>query len=235
MNEYEREKFDEIVNETRQAGLDELNKNHTSQNLNGGKGETGRQISYDSGSQNQSRPALRFQELTPTKEQIEYTKRMINPEALYTRSTRDTNEQEKFYGFLGETIVCDLFNQTRPQGVYDGGSDFTFNGADFDVKVRMCNAPPKEDYFVKVYKNQLLKGINDLYYLFLLYYPAKNVFYVAGVMSKKGFLNTAKLYKEGDMVGDMYRINNHTEEQFVTEIYNLAVARLPIKKNIGGL
>lgn len=179
----------------------------------------------------------RFQELKPTIEQKAYVRSILREEYAQNKNTRDTEERERFYGYLGETIVSDIFEVQRPQtrGA-DEGYDVIYNGVKIDVKVRACYYKPKEEYYAKLYLRQAQDNNCD-YVLFLSYNPKADVFYVLGIMSVKGFLNFAELKKKGQDVRTddgklLYTIEDEGEEQYLARIKDLAICELSPEEKV---
>ncbi|RLC36720.1 hypothetical protein DRH27_04825 [Candidatus Falkowbacteria bacterium] len=182
----------------------------------------------------------RFQQLKPTIEQKAYARKFTRKSIELVGCNKEESDREEgiFYGFLGETIVADIFEQQRPlpKNKKDEGFDLLYNGAKIDVKVRTGYAIPKEDYYVSFYAKQAKKSKAD-YLLYLLFNPEKEVFYVAGIMSVKGFLNFAKLYKKGDSIKGMngqllFKVKDESEEQYRVCIKDLAECELFPKEKV---
>jgi len=174
----------------------------------------------------------RFQELIPTIEQKAYARKFTSNTINQNEHTAVATDFEVFYSFLAETIVADIFETQRPSPnkKSDEGYDFIYNGAKIDVKVCSGNAEPSEEFYVTFLAYQAKKTKAD-YLLYLLYNKDKDVYYVAGIMSVKGFLNFAKLYKKGESITGMngqllFKVDDEAKEQYRFCIKDLAVCEL---------
>lgn len=169
----------------------------------------------------------RFQILTPTEEQKSYARENIKSSSYYQRNdTRTASKKEQYYSFLAEVVIADAFFNERPSlsKTADKGYDVDYHGTKIDVKVCSRHVLPAPNHEVHVLEPQVNNSSDDVYYLFLLWSPELEIFYVAGLMSKKGFLNTSKLYQKGEMLHNGYVIDS---DQYITEIHHLACARIP--------
>lgn len=146
--------------------------------------------------------AQQYQELRPTKEQESYAKKLKTKDNEYNDLTRNTNTFEKYYGYLGEVVVCDLVGKPRPKGKFDGGFDFVINNVFYDVKTSTCFVKPHNNCHVTILKDNV-SSLVGLRYIFLLYNPKENVFYLVGSLQKEVFLSMADFYGSGE------RTNNY--------------------------
>lgn len=167
-----------------------------------------------------------FQKLIPTEEQKAYSREQtMETDYFVTRGRRASSKEEQYYSFLGEVVIADAFFNERPviDGIIDKGYDVDYYGTKIDVKVCSRHVRPKPYHEVHILEPQVNYSPEDVYYLFLLWSPKEEVFYVAGIMSKKGFLNTSRLERKGTMLHNGYVIDS---DQYITEIYHLAEVKI---------
>ena len=175
----------------------------------------------------------RFQPLEVMPEQKIWVRKGLDKLGLYynqNKNTRDTEGSERYYGYLGEVVVCDILGVPRPSIDNNGdcGTDISYNGIKIDVKCRMCRTTPDKNYVVKAYKHQIDKADDNTYLLFLFYHPVWDTFFVGGITTVLGFRTAAKLYGVGDSVAGLYKVNTPQEEQYCIECGSLAVCELPV-------
>lgn len=142
----------------------------------------------------------RFQLLKPHLEQIAYVKQgLATKPDFYKGNGREASPEERYYSLLGEVLVQDALKV--PRVTFDGndqGHDVLFNGTPIDVKVVNYNTDPNEQYEVTVLRSQLSKAPDNHYFLFLIHQDGN--YYVAGIISKKGFYNVARYIKKGENI-----------------------------------
>lgn len=169
----------------------------------------------------------RFQELKPTEEQRRYANENVISSAYFQRAdTRDATPEEQYYAFLGEVVIADAFNNERPvlNKTADKGYDVDWFGTKIDVKTRSINVEPDEEYEEIVLAKQLENPPSDEYLLFLDYHKERGIFYVAGITSKLGFKNVARLVEAGEEKCPGFVA---VEPMYFAAIKHLSVARIP--------
>lgn len=162
----------------------------------------------------------RFQMLTPNLEQVAYVKAGLSEKPdFYKGNGRVANAEERYYSLLGEVLVQDLLKV--PRVTFDGndnGHDVMFNGVPIDIKVSNNNADPSEQHEVTVLRSQLNKAPDNHYFLFLIHQDG--TYYVAGIISKKGFYNVARYIKKGENI--IPGIIDAETDLYRAHIYDLA-------------
>jgi hypothetical protein len=138
-------------------------------------------------------------DIKPTQEQKDYAAEQIEKYNFGQRGRGDGNKEQQYVGVLGQTIVADLLEMTRPDGEdgNDGGVDFTINGKKVDVKTMSRTVSMKEHYvhnFIAYQKDYL----NDAY-IFLSYNKNNDTLSICGTVSKEQFNERASFYEKGEM------------------------------------
>lgn len=133
-------------------------------------------------------------------EQVRYARELFNEDDLSWRGEFDGDEFQKFFGLLGEVVVCDWLGVSRPSRSdgFDGGYDLEFNGLKIDVKTAVRNVKPLLKYGCNVPASQMDYSADT--FIFLSYDKVKGEFWFLGWISKEDFISKALFRKKGSTI-----------------------------------
>lgn len=134
----------------------------------------------------------------PSEEQVAYARHHFNESVSNLKVFFKTpdDEQRQFFGFLGETLVCDLLGLPRSafKG-YDGGWDIDYQGLRIDVKTRTGTVAYQKNFVHNVAGRQSVFDAQA--YLFLYYNRTGGYFHVCGWLKKGDFYERATFTPSG--------------------------------------
>lgn len=175
-----------------------------------------------------------------TDEQIAYATDQVHRFNFGRRGIGDGNQQEQLTGIIGQTVIADLFRQTRPDGSagFDHGVDYNICAQKIDVKT-MGRTTDMRDYYVHNFIAFQI-GYNVDYYIFTSLNTVKNELTICGFISKQGLKEKATFFPAGSIrtrsdrttfrtKAPMYEIKQ-TDLNQVNELYELLIG---INNDIG--
>jgi len=106
--------------------------------------------------------------------------------------THRTNERQRMTGYLAESAIKSAY----PLEYSDSWEvDFTFQDNTIDSKAQGCNSKPQGYYSATLYEEQVNRATD--YYIFSRVMNDFSLVWIAGIISKKRFLNIAELKPAG--------------------------------------
>lgn len=134
---------------------------------------------------------------TPTDEQKEYAKNLVENTNFGIRGDFDGNKYQQYVGILGQTVVADWLGMERPKdnGGFDGGIDFIINNITIDLKTMTRNVDMRPEYVHNLYGGQIHYE-TDIF-MFANYNKYTEDITLCGWIPKELFLDYAKFYPEG--------------------------------------
>jgi len=152
-----------------------------------------------------------FVEVTLTKEMIanaekrnhEFFKKLGN-----TGTHRTDKSRQRMTGYLAEMAVKEVYSKLEFSK--DPKVDFFLKDVTFDVKAQGCNSAPGLSFVGTLYEEQADREVG--FYIFCRVKNDSSKVWITGFISKKSFLDKAKLIPAGT------RNNNFTYDQSRYEI-----------------
>lgn len=106
---------------------------------------------------------------------------------------RTDKSRQRITGYLAEEAIKFVF----PELAFSDNDevDFVYEDKTFDSKAQGCNTPPAMDYDGTVYEEQKKREVN--FYIFSRVSNDSKKVWIAGIICKAKFFETAKLLKAG--------------------------------------
>jgi len=137
--------------------------------------------------------------LKATEDQKRFAEYILTDTAEKWRGRFDGNPYQRQVSITAEILVTDILHLPRREKTvgFDGGFDILYRNQKWDIKTNIRTVNFKRQFYDHVVLESQIPY--DCYgYIFVSFNKLNDTYYISGFMSKKEFLEKARLYKKGE-------------------------------------